>query len=200
MGKRFNDYTIEIEYEDDGSVLASVAELEGCHAAGDDANDALEMLQDSFDLWVEDAVAAGREMPEPLAQRAYSGRFLLRMPTSLHADAARSAQRDNVSLNQLILTSIARALGQSDVVDLVRDEVDRVMAGVHGAEEIVYSAAMRALGEAGPPPKVLEYLAKERVDPVSAEAVSSWGCVYGTGLPGYASPACGAKRGEVNYA
>jgi len=39
--------------------------------------------------------------PSPLADEAdYSGRFVMRIPKRLHADLAKSAKRQGVSLNQ----------------------------------------------------------------------------------------------------
>lgn len=47
---------------------------------------------------------------KPVEQRAKqtpSGRLLLRMPAALHAELARTAEREGVSLNQFITTSLA---------------------------------------------------------------------------------------------
>ena len=46
-------------------------------------------------------------------QRAgnYSGRLLLRMPTSLHEELAQASDRDGVSLNQFITGVLASAVG-----------------------------------------------------------------------------------------
>jgi RNA polymerase sigma-B factor len=40
----------------------------------------------------------------------YSGRLMLRMPQSLHADLAQAAERDDVSLNQFITNTLAASL------------------------------------------------------------------------------------------
>lgn len=46
-----------------------------------------------------------------------SGRLLLRMPAELHAELARAAERDGVSLNQFITSSLARRIGWGDAAD-----------------------------------------------------------------------------------
>lgn len=46
-----------------------------------------------------------------LEGREYSGKVNLRMPKSLHRDLARRAEREGVSLNQVIVTSLARSVG-----------------------------------------------------------------------------------------
>jgi antitoxin HicB len=74
---------------------ARVEELAGCMASGASAVD---------------AVAEGREVPEPRSARSYSGRLLLRMPLSLHAELAQAAERDQVSLNAYITAQLAVAV------------------------------------------------------------------------------------------
>lgn len=55
--------------------------------------------------------AAEPPAAEPKAKSAHSGRLLLRMPQSLHGELARSAEREEVSLNQFITNSLAAAVG-----------------------------------------------------------------------------------------
>ena len=49
---------------------------------------------------------------EPVRSRGgYSGRLMLRMPQSLHAELAESAEREEVSLNQFITNTLAASVG-----------------------------------------------------------------------------------------
>jgi RNA polymerase sigma-B factor len=63
------------------------------------------------------SVAASQPLEEatereaPRKARSHSGRLLLRMPESLHADLARAADRAGVSLNQFITTALAEVVG-----------------------------------------------------------------------------------------
>lgn len=82
--------------------LATVEELAGCDARGATAADAAGRIVHAIAEWVASARADGREVPEPRAGRAHSGRLLLRMPRSLHGDLADTAERDQVSLNSYI--------------------------------------------------------------------------------------------------
>lgn len=50
------------------------------------------------------------DKPEVAKKQAHSGRLLLRMPQSLHAELARAAEREEVSLNQFITNSLAAAV------------------------------------------------------------------------------------------
>jgi RNA polymerase sigma-B factor len=50
--------------------------------------------------------------PAPVKSRgAYSGRLMLRMPQSLHAELAEAAEREEVSLNQFITNTLAASMG-----------------------------------------------------------------------------------------
>jgi antitoxin HicB len=46
------------------------------------------------------------------AERTYSGKVNLRMPKSLHRDLARRAEEEGVSLNQFMVVTLARAVGE----------------------------------------------------------------------------------------
>jgi hypothetical protein len=54
--------------------------------------------------------------PDPLeaGEHSHSGRLLLRMPKSLHAQLAARSDRDGVSLNHWIVAALARALVSED--------------------------------------------------------------------------------------
>jgi antitoxin HicB len=107
---RFEDYTIDLDPEEDGTFVAEVVELPGCLAAGDDPNDAVALLRDSFAIWVEDARASGRPVPPP-SRFGPNGRLLLRLPRSLHARLAKAAERDGVSVNAFVTATVAERVG-----------------------------------------------------------------------------------------
>lgn len=50
---------------------------------------------------------------EPDTPAAPSGRLLLRMPSELHGELARAAEKEGTSLNQFITRSLAGAVGWS---------------------------------------------------------------------------------------
>ena len=57
---------------------------------------------------------ATREVEEPQPQSTHSGRLLVRMPQSLHAELARVAEHEGVSLNTLITGALASSVGWRD--------------------------------------------------------------------------------------
>jgi RNA polymerase sigma-B factor len=93
---------------------AQAEELPGCQAHGDSVEEAVLAIGDAIDEWIEDALAKGREVPDPRTPASYSGRLMLRMPRSLHAELSGAAEREEVSLNQFIASSLERALASSE--------------------------------------------------------------------------------------
>lgn len=50
----------------------------------------------------------GEPLPEPLAGRAYSGRFVVRVPPETHRELVVQAAEEGVSLNRLVSARLAR--------------------------------------------------------------------------------------------
>ena len=90
---------------------AQVEEMPGCEATGATPAEAAERVPAALAEWVAEAQAEGRDVPEPRSARSYSGKLLLRMPLTLHAELARAAERDQVSLNAYITSQLAVAVG-----------------------------------------------------------------------------------------
>jgi RNA polymerase sigma-B factor len=59
--------------------------------------------------------AMASEAPQSEEQHTHSGRILVRMPRSLHAELAQAAEREGVSLNSLITTALSRAVAGDGV-------------------------------------------------------------------------------------
>lgn len=97
-------YPLNIFWSDeDEGFIAEVPDLPGCAAWGATEADAAREARDAIAAWLQAAAAAGRAIPRastaaPLSR--YSGRFVVRVPRSLHARLAREAAQQGVSLNQ----------------------------------------------------------------------------------------------------
>lgn len=90
---------------------ASVEELPGCTSRGSTSEEALSGVREAMTGWIAAALQEGREIPEPKSATSHSGRLLLRMPRTLHADLTRASEREGVSLNQFITDVLASAVG-----------------------------------------------------------------------------------------
>src|SRR3990170_6783391 len=102
-----------------GRYFAEVLEFPGCFSEGNTPGEAMENLNQAMEAWIEAALDTGQTIPDPIATAGYSGRVLLRLPKSLHREAARRAEMDGVSLNQYLVAAVAAAVGADDLADRV---------------------------------------------------------------------------------
>jgi len=67
-----------------------------------------------FEDWEETAVEKNLEIPAPSGSSdEYSGKFMVRIPKSLHRRLSEKAREDSVSLNQEVLYCITKGLRAS---------------------------------------------------------------------------------------
>ncbi len=105
------NYAIElIRDTEEGGYFASYPDLPGCAAQGEDADEAIRNLEDARRLWIESRLEDNLPVPLPLSEEP-SGKVLLRMTRSLHAELSKHAARQEVSLNLLINTILAEYVG-----------------------------------------------------------------------------------------
>ena len=103
-------YPVQLTHQsedDDEYWLAELLDLPGCMADGSSPDEALESLEEAKRLWIETQIEDGYEVPEPAQIHDYSGKFLVRMPKSLHYRLATQAKREGVSLNQYVVSILA---------------------------------------------------------------------------------------------
>lgn len=104
-------YTRELIKNEDGTWFARVIEFVGCMTEGDTAEEAIENLEDAMKAWVEAHLEDHEPIPAPLTTDQYSGKFLMRVPKTLHRELARRADLEGVSLNQYALSALSRCVG-----------------------------------------------------------------------------------------
>ena len=110
-----SDYAIRLrplDADEGGGWLAEVPDLPGCMSDGATPEEALSNVRDAVEEWIAAARDMGRDIPQPEEKREtmeYSGRLSLRLPRSLHAELARNANREGVSVNQYVLYLVAAA-------------------------------------------------------------------------------------------
>jgi RNA polymerase sigma-B factor len=97
---------------DDDAWGAHVEELPGCDARGRSPAEATEGVRRVMREWIEAAIEEGRAIPEPRAAASHSGKLMLRMPQSLHAELASAAEREGTSLNNYIVSALASVVGR----------------------------------------------------------------------------------------
>lgn len=118
---RFEEYThivSPIPREDGGGFLVTIPDLPGCMSDGETEQDAIASAHDAFSSWVSARIDAGEEIPAPQYRtepmQDMSGKFVARVPKTIHAKLAMRAREEGVSLNTLVLSLIAEGLGRRD--------------------------------------------------------------------------------------
>jgi antitoxin HicB len=89
---------------------ATVEELPGCEAHGATPEGAAAAVREAVEQWLQAARAEGREVPPPGAAAAHSGKLLVRMPRSLHAELVRTSEREGTSLNAYIVAALSASV------------------------------------------------------------------------------------------
>ena len=106
----------QIPKEDGGGFLITFPDLSGCMSDGATEAEAVANGKDAFKAWVAARKDAGKEIPEPLYRPdtvpEVSGKFVTRLPKSVHAKLAERAKAEGVSLNTLVLALVAEGLGR----------------------------------------------------------------------------------------
>ena len=103
---------------DGGGYLITFPDLPGCMSDGETEAEAVENGRDAFIGMVSALADMGREIPPPSFVPEYaaapevSGRFVTRLPKSLHAALSARAKSEGVSLNTLVLSFIAEGIGR----------------------------------------------------------------------------------------
>jgi antitoxin HicB len=108
-------YTIEV-LKDEGNNysgwFARVVELPGCMTQADTFSELSEMIRDAMTVWIETALEDGEKIPMPRSVEDYSGRFVIRIPKSLHKELVEMAEREGVSLNTYVNVALGKIVGQ----------------------------------------------------------------------------------------
>jgi len=108
LDKPYNRVIKRITDESGTYYHATVLEFEGCQSTGDTYQEAFEGLTEAMQGWIATKLDAGCPIPAPSESDGYSGKFLVRIPKSLHAQLAAMAQKEGVSLNQYALYKLSR--------------------------------------------------------------------------------------------
>lgn len=87
---------------------ARVLEFDGCQSTGETFEEAYENLKEAMEGWIEAKLEGGFEVPLPVGYDDFSGKFLVRIPKSLHYKLSVEAEQEGVSLNQYALYKLSR--------------------------------------------------------------------------------------------
>lgn len=103
------NYIVQPINDESGSYYyARVLEFDGCQSTGNTFQEALDSLKEAMEGWIETKLEAGFDIPLPINQNNFSGKFLIRIPKSLHYKLSIEAEQEGVSLNQYALYKLSK--------------------------------------------------------------------------------------------
>lgn len=97
-----------VKEENDDYYFSKVLELDGCQSDGATREEALDNLKEAMEGWIETKLEFGDPIPEPIPESNCSGKFVIRIPKSLHQRLRFEAELEGVSLNQYALYKLCK--------------------------------------------------------------------------------------------
>ncbi|MCI9052901.1 MAG: toxin-antitoxin system HicB family antitoxin [Lachnospiraceae bacterium] len=98
----------EINEEDKHYYYGKILELDGCQSTGETIEELYESLNEAMEGYIEIKLEQGYDIPLPIKENDFSGKFVIRLPKSLHQRLALEAQKEGISLNQYALYKLAK--------------------------------------------------------------------------------------------
>jgi predicted RNase H-like HicB family nuclease len=123
-----NKYSINIFWsEEDEGYIALSPEFPGLSAFGETPEKATAEARKVLKLFIDSYVEKGLALPEPQIAESYSGQTRLRLPKSLHRQAAQIAESDGISLNQFLADAVRARVTGEQISRHLLDEVRQVI-------------------------------------------------------------------------
>ena len=111
------DYPFEIRpltLEEGAGFLISYPDFSECISDGDTVEEALRNGQEALKQTIATLKAKGVTVPAPNSGGVASGKFVARVPKTIHAQLTTRAKVEGVSLNTLVVSFIAQGLGRKE--------------------------------------------------------------------------------------
>lgn len=108
-------YPFQVLADPDGGYVAVFPDLPGCMTQAERLEELPALVEDARRGWIEAEYAQGHDIPLPSYPEAYSGKFLVRLPRSLHRALAEAAAREGASLNQYVTALLAQTHALAEV-------------------------------------------------------------------------------------
>jgi antitoxin HicB len=115
--KNLDDYPFEIRpltAAEGGGFLISYPDFLECISDGETVDEAVTNGKDALAATIAALEAKGMPVPAPNGGGVASGKFVARVPKTIHAQLATRAKSEGVSLNTLVLAFIAEGLGRRE--------------------------------------------------------------------------------------
>ncbi len=114
---KLTNYPFEIRplsAEEGGGFLISYPDFSECISDGETVEEALKNGRDALKTTIAALKSKDMPVPTPNSGGIASGKFVARVPKTVHAQLTTRAKAEGVSLNALVLTFIAQGLGRKE--------------------------------------------------------------------------------------
>ena len=114
---KLSDYPFEIRPitpDEGGGFLISYPDFAECNSDGATVDEALANGKLSLKETIAALKSKDLSVPLPRSGGVASGKFVARVPKTIHAQLATRAKAEGVSLNAIVLTFIAQGLGRKE--------------------------------------------------------------------------------------
>jgi predicted HicB family RNase H-like nuclease len=102
MAKKNDKYTYRVTWsEDDAEYVGLCAEFTSLSWLAQTPEAALKGIRKLVDEVISDMLSNAESVPEPIATKHFSGKFMVRVPPDVHRELAIQAAEAGVSLNRL---------------------------------------------------------------------------------------------------
>ena len=102
-------YTYRVTWsEDDNEYVGLCAEFPSLSWLASTQEAALKGIRNVVSDVIKDMKQNSEEIPQPLASKNYSGKFMVRVPPEVHRNLAIQAAESGVSINRLVSTRLSR--------------------------------------------------------------------------------------------
>ena len=119
-------YKINI-IKENGRYFAEVSELCGCMTEGESVEEVWSLIREAMRGWFEVAIEKNIEVPLPESMKEYSGKFVVRLPKYLHRKLSQLAEKEGVSLNQLVVSLLSERVGIKEVENKILNKFEEIV-------------------------------------------------------------------------
>ncbi len=116
MEDQVPDYPFTMRHlseEEGGGYMIEYPDLPGCMSDGETIEEAIANGKDAIQVWIETAREMNKKIPEPGELESQSGKWVQRVPKSIHLRLVQRAAEEGVSLNTLVITFLTQSLAIS---------------------------------------------------------------------------------------
>ena len=109
----FQHYTYRVTWsQEDGEYVGLCAEFPLLSWLASTPDEAFSGIRSLVKDVVEDMLGNDEPPPKPIADRSYSGKFIVRVPPEMHRALVTKAAEEGISLNRLVNARLANYAGQ----------------------------------------------------------------------------------------